>query len=306
MGRAIRLHHPRCAFHVVSRTQGQQPWFVDSIKQEIADLLVSGVVLAEARPVAFAVMDNHFHLVFFQGRLTLSETMQPALRRIALLVQNTHGTHGHVFERRYRAKLCQDSEHLPNAILYVHRNPVKAKLCGRAVDYKWSSARAYEGACPPGLICVEDGLRAFDELGSASVNDLRELYRTRLRRQPDSALDEYWSWFWHSIRRRRTGSQPCVPNSPHSERAGLRDLRDVAIRILPTIDRSIDVELVRSRYGGRDIVDARTQLIAALNQRGYSGVDIARYLRISEATVSRIKSAVRRGCLPDISKTAKH
>jgi REP element-mobilizing transposase RayT len=293
MSRGFRLHHPGSAFHIVSRTQGQEPWFTDDVKDEIADMLLNGVAFAGARPVAFAVMDTHFHIVIFQGRATLGETMQPALRRIALLIQKKQGRIGHVFERRYRARLCQDAEHLPNAILYVHRNPVKAKICRRVTDYRWSSANAFEGNCAPGLLLVDDGLRAFDSTGSASLDALREYYRDRLGRCTDEQLDDYWSWFWQSVRRRSRTAVSYVPRSPHVYREALRDLRDVALVLLRSIDANADVEFVRSRYGGRAIVNVRTQLIAALIQRGYSGVDVARYLRVSETTVSRIRSAMR-------------
>jgi REP element-mobilizing transposase RayT len=304
MGRANRLHHPGSAFHIVARTQGQEYWFVDELKDRIADTLLTGVASAGARPVAFSVMDNHFHLILFQGRSPLGETMQPPLRRIALLIQKMQARTGHVFERRYRAKLCQDAEHLPNAILYVHRNPVAARICTTATDYRWSSANAYEGNCPPGFISVVDGLRAFDSTGSGKLEAMRESYRDRLNRQSDDELDEYWSWFCRRIRRRRNASDSYVPLTLHTHRAGLRDLRDVAVQVLCSIDDAAVLEIVRSRYGGPRIVQVRTQLIAALLQRGYAGVDIARYLRISQATVSRIRSAMRWVSIRGISQQA--
>jgi putative transposase len=296
MGRALRVHLPGSAFHIVARTQGREPWFSDDIKAAIADALLRGAASAGARPVAFAVMDTHFHLIIYQGVLSLGETMQPIMRRIALVVQKRHDLHGHVFERRYRAKVCRDAEHLPNAILYVHRNPVKARVCRTATDYLWSSAKAYDGS-PPGLLCGADGLRAFDPDGCASLESSRSAYRERLARVSDDELDGYWNWFWNELRRPRRDASVVIPRSPHSYRAGLADVRDVALEILRTIDNTVDVELVRSRYGGRKIAAIRKQLIAGLLQRGYAGVQIARYLRISETLVSRVKSAMRWGSL---------
>lgn len=302
MGRALRHHYPGSAFHIVARTQGHVPRFTDPIKGNIAELLLRGIASVGSRPIAFAVMDNHFHLVLLQGRAHLGETMQPIMRRIALIVQRTHGCEGHIFERRYRSKVCADSEHLPNAILYVHRNPVEAGMCRTAVDYRWSSAQAFNGTCPPGLICVEDGLRAFDCTGSSSVEALRDIYKERLITTRHAEMDAYWTWFSRTVRRRRTGGTSYVPHSPHVKRAALADLRDVALRILRTIDDQVPVELVRSRYGGIRISSIRRQLIAALLQRGYHGVDIARYLGISEATVSKVKSAMRWASIPPITE----
>ena len=300
MGRALRLYHPGSAFHIVARTQGKEHWFADDLKDRIANMLLTGVASLDARVLAFAVMDNHFHVLLFQGRATLGEIMQPPLRRIALLIQKVQGRSGHVFERRFRAKQCNDSEYLPNALLYIHRNPVASGRCVSATDYRWSSASAYEGNCTPGLLCVDDGLRSFDMSGSSPLESLRQVYRDRLNRQTNQELDGYWSWFTRTVRKRKMASGG-VPFSPHAHRPSLRDLRDVALHVLRSIDDGVDVQLVRSRYGGREIAQVRAQLIAALLQRGYSGVDIARYLRISQSNVSRIRSAMRWASLKSIS-----
>jgi len=293
MGRALRLHQPGSAFHVVSRTQGHARWFDDGIKTEITDVLLRGVASVGAKPIAFAVMDTHFHLIILQASAPLGWTMQPILRRIALLVHKRHGVEGHVFERRFRAKLCRDSDHLPNAILYVHRNPVAAAICRLPCDYQWSSAAEYDGRRTPGFLAVDDGLGVFASEPGASPDEARAAYRLRLDATPETELDGYWSWFWQQVRRRRPSDPGYVPTSKHRDRAQLRDIRDVALIILRSIDPHANAEFVRSRYGGPRIVAIRYQLIAALHQRGYSGVSIAKYLRISQATVSRVRAAIR-------------
>ena len=306
MGRALRLHQPGSAFHVVARTQGKEPWFVDNLKDAIADILLAGTASVGAKPIAFAVMDNHFHILLLQGGASLGETLQPVMRRIAILIQKTQHRSGHIFERRYRAKLCADAEHLPNAILYVHRNPVKAGMCRDANEYRWSSARAYENKKLPGFLSIDDGLRAFDSLGgSSSVAQLREVYLARLHAAKDADLDDYWTWFMQHSRRRRRHSVQYVPRSSHYRRAVLSDVRDAALHILRSIDKDVDVDIVRSRYGGPRIVAIRRQLIAALLQRGYAGVDIARYLRVSQALVSSVKSAMRWGTVTGMLEGAK-
>lgn len=298
MGRTLRLHQPGAAFHICSRTQGHLPLFDDGCKDAVADILLTGVVSAGAKPIAFAVMDNHFHLIMMQGAASLGWTMQPILQRIALLMQRRHKVEGHVFERRFRAKCCQDAAYLPNAIVYVHRNPVKAKMTSRPCNYRWSSAACYEGKAPPGFIAVADGLQAFDPEGCASVDQQRQAYVDRFKPGAHDSDEDYWDWYF---RPRYQKHKLTLPATPHSSRRALRDIRDVAIEILRTINKEIAIELVRSRYGGHEVVSVRKQLIAVLIQRDYPGVAIAKYLRVSEATVSLVRSAMRWGSLPDVS-----
>ena len=298
MGRTLRLHQPGAAFHIVSRTQGHLPLFDDGCKDAIANTLLTGVVSAGAKPIAFAVMDNHFHLIVLQGTAPLGWTMQPILQRVALLMQRRHKIQGHVFERRFRSKCCHDAEYLPNAIVYVHRNPVKANIVLQPCNYRWSSAACYEGKAPPGFIAVAEGLQAFDPNGSGAFLSQQDAYIDRINAARHDDEEDYWDWYFRPRYGRR---QTSVPATPHASRKALRDIRDVAVDILRTINRDIDVEIVRSRYGGRDVVAVRKQLICSLIQRGYAGVAIAKYLRVSEATVSLLRSAMRWSSIPDIN-----
>ena len=43
----------------------------------------------------------------------------------------------------YHDRFIRDEAHYWRAVHYIHENPVKAGLCGTAVDWKWSSAAAW-------------------------------------------------------------------------------------------------------------------------------------------------------------------
>ena len=60
---------------------------------------------------------------------------------------------------------------IESSIDYIHRNPVERKLCRRAIDFRWSSARYYlaqAGSHPFEGLPKVDGLRtaAFDPSAS--------------------------------------------------------------------------------------------------------------------------------------------
>ena len=52
-------------------------------------------------------------------------------------------TTGHLFERRYKAKLVDVDAYFLTLLRYIHLNPVKARIVPRPADYSWSSHRAY-------------------------------------------------------------------------------------------------------------------------------------------------------------------
>lgn len=290
MARTHRPHQPGAAFHIVTRTQGHVPLFVTSLKREVNELVIDGVASSGARLISHAVMNNHIHVVLFQGSSRLGWIMQPILRRAALLVQRHHGLEGHVFERRFRSKQCESTEHLRNCIRYVHHNPVEAGMCDTPSAYEFSSARAYEGMVPCGNICVEEGLQLYGCSATSSVADLRSSYLQQMR-SPLSADEREPLEYWLQPRTRRR--QLAITRWQEHERRPLMDVRDAALRLLKVIDADADVDVVRSRYGGSRIVAVRVQVIASLIQRNYNGTAIADYLRISPATVSRVRSQMR-------------
>jgi REP element-mobilizing transposase RayT len=267
---------------------------VEPLRDEIAELIIAGVASAGARLISFCVMPNHLHTLLFQGTNTLGYVMQPILRRIALMLQRYHNVQGHVFERRYRSKMCRDQAHLRNSILYIHRNPLEAQLCKDAMSYPWSSQRAFAGVTSCAEIAVEDGLRIVACSDSGDIEELRAIYmRAFAAYCKDNVDDAAFEWA-HSRRLRRTSASLASSITAVARSySHLPDIRDTVLRLLRTIDPECDLDLLRSNYRGPRVLQTRRQLIATLIQRDYANVKIAQYFRISDAAVSRIRCAMR-------------
>lgn len=54
-----------------------------------------------------------------------------------------NGRTGHVFQGRYKAVPVRDEKYLLSLIRYVHQNPVRAGICQKAEEYRWSSDSFY-------------------------------------------------------------------------------------------------------------------------------------------------------------------
>jgi REP element-mobilizing transposase RayT len=305
MSRVLRAQQPGCPFHITARTQGKEPWFTDELKPHIAQTIVAGIRSAGALPLAFAVMSNHIHIVTVQGPRTLGWTMQPILRRIALMVKRQYRRQnqkhdGHVFGRRFFSVRCADALHLRTAILYTHYNPVKAGMCSDINAYAWTSHRALalEEPSPENVATVE-ALGIFAHQAGLSLAELRNCYMRHIE------------WWCAKSEAESRGAECDLGQPPAAEGDELFDqtyargsahvqsltvdLRNRAHRILQAIAPGFDIELVRRPYGNRISVKVRRQLIAALLTSGYRGTAIADYLRVSEATISRVSSELRWG-----------
>lgn len=296
MSRVHRHQQPGCVFHITSRTQGHKPWFKERLRSSITETIVDGVISAGATLIAFAVMPNHLHIILAQGQRELGWTMQPVLRRIALLVHRTQGRTGHVFERRFRSKACLDADYVRAAILYTHFNPVKAGICSSVNDYRWTSHSAYceEGESAQGIL-VKDVLRLF-----AADSQLGD--RDALRRQYLAHVD-----WWQRTHHPQPDTKPppsafggtaffagkyCTHLDEPATIAAI-DLRDRALQLLPLIARDCELDMLRGPYVGRRATAIRKQLIAALLSADYQGTAIADLLKVSPSVVSRVSSQMR-------------
>jgi REP element-mobilizing transposase RayT len=268
------------------------------MRDGLIKIIAGSIARTDARLIAFALMTNHFHLLIWQGAMTLGQVMQPINRRLALLLKRELGRSGRLLERRFYDVQCVDADHLREAIVYTHLNPVKAGMCERAVDYRWSSRLAYAGEALPFAIprlAVE--LDLFAHGPDRSRSELHQDYlayenwREACRRTPEDELkppkpsvrggDEYWQ---NSVGAR--GVCALEASRPTT------DLRDVVRRTVMQIAPDMPMDVVCSGNRGRQYAAVRRAAVASATRAGYSVAKIARHMRISESLVSRVACEV--------------
>ncbi len=114
-------------------------------KPEIASCVEERLLAGDADTymlLAWTIMPNHVHAIIeLADETTLSEMLggwKGATSRSANIML---GRSGPFWYREYHDRYIRDDAHLRNAVRYVHDNPVKARLCARAADWPFGSAR---------------------------------------------------------------------------------------------------------------------------------------------------------------------
>ena len=90
---------------------------------------------------AFCLMTTHYHLVLEARRDALSCGLHHLNGRYARGFNGRHGRFGHLFAERYSARSIENEQYLYDVCSYVLLNPVKARLCDRADEWRWSYSR---------------------------------------------------------------------------------------------------------------------------------------------------------------------
>jgi REP element-mobilizing transposase RayT len=319
MGRHRRPDLPGGIFHLTARTLKREKLFTPALRTAALELLARCVPTAGARLLAVAIMPNHLHVVVQQGERPLSALMQPLLRRLAHMVHRSRGVDGPVFWRPYASRACFDPDHVRNAIVYTHLNPVRANLCREPAEYDWTSHRLYEQGVvgPPceahRLRDVLDPQQALPLFASGSDRRPRRLradyqqfvvWRLAADRSPTpgesrapemslvtpvvppplAGLPLKWGVLSPLFQSTATGGWATRPGVPRYR----PDLSDLARSVLSAHANGLTLERVRGRRGGIPYSRARHRMIRTMHAAGYRNVEIARFLRLSESAISKV------------------
>lgn len=142
------------------------------MRERMAVLILRDCDRYGAALYAFVVMTHHVHMVV---QCPLEQTVAWLIQRIKsnsakkllpLLTEEERSDLGRqsglnrktFWKDSFRSIVVPDQDTLYQKINYTHSNPVRAELCGRAEEYRWSSARLYQ----TGRLSSECGLNLSD------------------------------------------------------------------------------------------------------------------------------------------------
>jgi putative transposase len=164
MPRPLRLLFPYGVYHLTSRGVDGRFVFMDDDDRRLFLVLLCRVTTAfEWTMHVYCEMGNHFHLIVECGQPGLSKGMERLNGLYASQFNARHKRVGHLFQRRFEARVVEDDDYLEEAIRYVLDNPVRAGICRRADAWPWSGRSVdldrYARAAPTTTRRVRSGAR---------------------------------------------------------------------------------------------------------------------------------------------------
>jgi REP element-mobilizing transposase RayT len=129
MPRKARIDAPGALHHIICRGIERRKIFIDdSDKNNFVTRLGRVVSESQTPCYAWALIDNHFHLLLKTGNVPIAILMRRLLTGYAVSFNLRHNRAGHLFQNRYKSILCQEDAYLLELVRYIHLNPLRAGL----------------------------------------------------------------------------------------------------------------------------------------------------------------------------------
>jgi putative transposase len=129
MPRGPRLDAPDTLHHVMVRGIERAVIFRDD--PDRADFLARVALLVEAGAwtvYAWALLQNHLHLLVRTGTRPLAHSMRSLLTGYTGVFNRRHKRVGHLCQNRYKSILVEEEPYLLELVRYLHLNPLRAKV----------------------------------------------------------------------------------------------------------------------------------------------------------------------------------
>jgi REP element-mobilizing transposase RayT len=288
MPRSVRLHVPGGFYHVVLRGNHREALFSTADDRQILnDIVADSIGRHGARAHAFCWMSNHLHALLQIDHSPLGAIMQRIAMRYARHRHKTLRTTGHLFERRYRARLIRTDQYFLAALRYIHLNPVAARMVTDPEHYQWSSHQAYLGSAAVPWITTDFGLSLF----GADPSRARAAYVRFLDQDaadPDGRTRPDWEFATEP--KALPLDEVSLPKDPAI--APLRNhsamtLEELASRICPA--HRISPDRLRSTSRARDLTSVRVDFITqAIDLRIATLTELARFLNRDPSALTKL------------------
>ena len=187
MARMARVVAPNFPHHITQRgNRRQQTFFSNDDYHVYLDLLACANEKADIDIWAYCLMPNHVHVVAVPYREnSLAKLFSDVHRRYTRRINFREGWRGHLWQERFHS-FVMDEQYLLATVRYVELNPVRARLCKRPEEWRWSSVHAHLRteddrlvSVQPMLERVRDWQAYLQQDGDKSMtDDIRQHTRT--------------------------------------------------------------------------------------------------------------------------------
>jgi len=163
MSRQLRIEFSNAFYHITSRGNLRDKIFYeDGDRERFLEILKRTKERYGYLLHAYALMDNHYHLLMETPKANVSQIMQNINTSYTVYINKRYQRSGHLFQGRFKGIIVDKDEYLVTLSRYIHLNPVRAEIVQKPEGYRWTGYRAYTAkAVRDSLVDIADTLSYF-------------------------------------------------------------------------------------------------------------------------------------------------
>jgi REP element-mobilizing transposase RayT len=282
MARPLRIEYDGALYHLTSRGNERKAIFKDDTDRQLfLNTLAEVVRRFHWLCHAYCLMDNHYHLVVETPDANLSKGMRQLNGVYTQAFNRRHRRVGHLFQGRFKGILVQKESHFLEVCRYVVLNPVAAAMVKHPGEWLWSSYRATsEKSSVPDYLTVDEVLAQFGKRRGAAQNKYREFVSDGIGRPS----------IWEHLEAQSLLGEEGFAEALEGHVRGYETIQEI-----PRGQRLIGRPTLKSLFAGKSETKARRDrtISKAVNEHGYSQVEVAHHLKLHYSTLSRIVKSAR-------------
>ncbi|MBQ8053896.1 MAG: transposase [Lachnospiraceae bacterium] len=135
---------PLGIYHITVRGINKQDIFENAADfEKYLEILHKYETICDFKLLGYCLMSNHVHLVIKVGKMPLGRIFQHISPSYVYYYNQKYARVGSLFQSPFKSRPINSESQLLTVIRYVHQNPVKAGICKKPKDYKYSSYPNY-------------------------------------------------------------------------------------------------------------------------------------------------------------------
>jgi REP element-mobilizing transposase RayT len=285
MARPLRIEFPGAVYHVTSRGNAKQAIFVDDgDRGRFLDVLSTVVNRFNWLCHAYCLMGNHYHLVIETLDANLSKGMRELNGVYTQGINQRYKRVGHLLQGRYKAILVEKDNYLLSLCRYVVLNPVAVGLIRRPEQWRWSSYGAAIGLVKrPSFLTIDWVLSQFGVRKRVAIKRYKRFVMEGIGKESP----------WETLKGQIfLGTEEFIGQL----RELLNEKKDM--KEVPKLQRHVArpslSDLIKTKKGKKRKTEGKA-IYAAYVRCGYTMKEIAEYLGLHYATISRAIKREERG-----------
>jgi putative transposase len=316
MPRQARLDVPGALHHIMVRGINKGDIFDDDQdRARFLERLGDTVSEGQCTVYAWALMNNHGHILFKSGKQGISSVMRKLLTWYAQYYNHRHKRTGHLFENRYKSILCDEDNYLLALVRYIHLNPLRVRIVKTIEElnrHPWSGHRTIIGKATQSWMDVEYVLAQLGNTRRKALHEYRAFMlegvcQGRIKELTGGGLIRSqggWSKVLSMQRRgQREDFDERILGGGDFVHTILKEMEETQLRQVKarrsgkTIQKIIEEEckrqgisIIELKGGGkrRKVSDTRAQIaVRSRAELGLTSAAIARHVGVNTSAISR-------------------